>query len=46
MTRHQKEDLANKYFNLYRRNYIHFGIITIIVNKINSDSSKELKDAL
>lgn len=30
MTRHQKEDLANKYFNLYRRNYIRFSIITII----------------
>lgn len=30
MTRHQKEELANKYFNLYRRNYIHFNIVTVI----------------
>lgn len=30
MTRHQKVDLANKYFNLYRRRYIRFNTITII----------------
>lgn len=30
MTRHQKEKLTNKYFNLYRRRYIRFNIITLI----------------
>lgn len=30
MTRHQKADLANKYFSLYRRRYIRFNIITVI----------------
>lgn len=30
MTRHQKEDLANKYFSLYQRRYIRFNIITLI----------------
>ena len=30
MTKYQKEDLANKYFSLYRRRYIRFNIITLI----------------
>lgn len=30
MTRHQKEDLAIKYFSLYKRRYIHFNITTLI----------------
>lgn len=30
MTRHQKEDLTNKYFSLYRRRYIRFNIIALI----------------
>lgn len=29
MTKHQKEDLAIKYFSLYKRRFIHLNIITI-----------------